>query len=155
MLLQYIQASMRKARYEILPEEGAYYGEIPAFDGVYGHASQLEACREEMEEVLEEWEAYSRPRPLSGLCGAGASPAGGRGARETRRHLHRAPSPHRHPGVPSKHFNPRISPHFGCPEGKEPGWRMVKKEKQAKSLRKHWEANILDVTPILQLQNLG
>lgn len=46
---------MRRARYEILPDDGMFYGEIPGFDGVYGTGATLEACREELEEVLEEW----------------------------------------------------------------------------------------------------
>jgi predicted RNase H-like HicB family nuclease len=46
---------MRKARYEILPDDGSFYGEIPGFDGVYANADTLEACRDELEEVLEEW----------------------------------------------------------------------------------------------------
>jgi predicted RNase H-like HicB family nuclease len=46
---------MRKARYEILPDDGSYYGEIPGFDGVYANTNTLEACRDELEEVLEEW----------------------------------------------------------------------------------------------------
>jgi predicted RNase H-like HicB family nuclease len=55
MLTKYIQAAMRQAKYEILPDDGSFYGEIPGFQGVYANANQLEACREELEEVLEEW----------------------------------------------------------------------------------------------------
>lgn len=55
MLTNYIRAAMRQARYEILPDDGTFYGEIPGFDGVYANAATLEACREELEEVLEEW----------------------------------------------------------------------------------------------------
>ena len=55
MLTNYIKAAMRQARYEILPDDGTYYGEIPRFDGVYANAKSLEACRDELEEVLEEW----------------------------------------------------------------------------------------------------
>lgn len=55
MLTNYIRAAMRQARYEILPEDKSFYGEIPGFEGVYANASTLEACREELEEVLEEW----------------------------------------------------------------------------------------------------
>jgi predicted RNase H-like HicB family nuclease len=55
MLTKYIRAAMRKARYEILPDDGTYYGEIVGFDGVYANADTLEACRDELEEVLEEW----------------------------------------------------------------------------------------------------
>lgn len=55
MLTKYLQGAMRRARYEILPDEGTYYGEIPGFDGVYADAGTLEDCREQLEEVLEEW----------------------------------------------------------------------------------------------------
>jgi len=46
---------MRRAKYEILQDDGTFYGEIPGFDGVYANSDTLEACREELEEVLEEW----------------------------------------------------------------------------------------------------
>ena len=55
MLTSYIRAAMGRARYEILPDDGSFYGEIPGFEGVYANAETLEACREELEEVLEEW----------------------------------------------------------------------------------------------------
>jgi predicted RNase H-like HicB family nuclease len=55
MLTKYIQAAMRKAKYEILPDDGTFYAEIPGFQGVYANAATLEECREELEEVLEEW----------------------------------------------------------------------------------------------------
>lgn len=55
MLTEYIQAALRRARYEILSEDGMYYGEIQGFDGVYANTETLEACREELREVLEEW----------------------------------------------------------------------------------------------------
>jgi len=46
---------MKRARYEILPQDKTFYGEIPGFDGVYANANTLESCREELEEVLEDW----------------------------------------------------------------------------------------------------
>ncbi|MCC6446471.1 MAG: type II toxin-antitoxin system HicB family antitoxin [Armatimonadetes bacterium] len=55
MLTRYIRSAMRRARYEILPDDRSFYGEIPGFDGVYGNADTLESCRDELEEVLEEW----------------------------------------------------------------------------------------------------
>jgi predicted RNase H-like HicB family nuclease len=66
MLTNYIRAAMRQARYEILPDDGTFYGEIPGFDGIYANADTLEACREELEEVLEEWILFrvSRNLPL-------------------------------------------------------------------------------------------
>jgi predicted RNase H-like HicB family nuclease len=55
MLGQYIQAALRQAKYEILSDDGSYYGEIPEFQGVYANADTLEKCRNELAEVLEEW----------------------------------------------------------------------------------------------------
>lgn len=64
MLLGYIQAAMRHARYEILSADGTYYGKIPKCRGVYAHAKTLEACREELQEVLEEWILFRVHRNL-------------------------------------------------------------------------------------------
>jgi predicted RNase H-like HicB family nuclease len=66
MLTTYIRAAMRQAKYEILLDDGTFYGEIPGFDGIYANADALEACREELEEVLEEWIFFrvSRNLPL-------------------------------------------------------------------------------------------
>ncbi|MFN0139712.1 MAG: type II toxin-antitoxin system HicB family antitoxin [Pyrinomonadaceae bacterium] len=55
MLTQYIQAAMRKAKYEILEDSGEFYGEIPGFQGVWANAKTLEGCREELAEALETW----------------------------------------------------------------------------------------------------
>jgi len=54
MLTSYIQAAMRLAKYEIL-EDQTYYGEIPGFQGVWANTDSLEACREELQSVLEDW----------------------------------------------------------------------------------------------------
>ena len=66
MLTEYLQAAMRHARYEILSDNGSFYGEIPGFVGVYANSRALELCREEMEEVLDEWVLFrvSRNLPL-------------------------------------------------------------------------------------------
>ena len=55
LLTDYIRAAMHRAKYEILEDDGTFYGEIPGFQGVYANADTLEACREELEEVLEGW----------------------------------------------------------------------------------------------------
>jgi len=55
MIRNYLNAALHNAHYEILPEDGTYYGEIKECCGVYANASTLEKCREELEEVLEEW----------------------------------------------------------------------------------------------------
>jgi predicted RNase H-like HicB family nuclease len=54
ILTEYIRAAMHRATYEIL-SDGTFYGEIPGFQGVYANAETLEACREQLQEVLEGW----------------------------------------------------------------------------------------------------
>lgn len=56
---------MRRAHYEILEEDGTYYGEIPGVEGVYANAETLEACRDELEEILEEWVLFRISRNLA------------------------------------------------------------------------------------------
>ncbi|MBF0235360.1 MAG: type II toxin-antitoxin system HicB family antitoxin [Desulfamplus sp.] len=65
MLLEYIQAALYHAKYEILPDDGSYYGEIPECNGVYANADTLEKCREELREVLEEWVLFRVYKNLS------------------------------------------------------------------------------------------
>jgi predicted RNase H-like HicB family nuclease len=64
MLRDYVRGAMHRAHYEILKDDGTYYGEIPGFEGVYANADSLEACREELEEVLEEWVLFRVSRNL-------------------------------------------------------------------------------------------
>jgi predicted RNase H-like HicB family nuclease len=64
MLTAYIRAAMGRAKYEILPDDGSYYGEIPGFQGVYASAATLEACREELESTLEDWVLFRVSRNL-------------------------------------------------------------------------------------------
>ena len=45
MLTKYIAAAMHHATYELLPDDGTFYGEIPGFQGVYANVDTLEACR--------------------------------------------------------------------------------------------------------------
>jgi predicted RNase H-like HicB family nuclease len=55
MLTAYINAAMRNAHYEILEGGEGYVGKIPGLLGVWANADTLEACRDELREVLEEW----------------------------------------------------------------------------------------------------
>jgi predicted RNase H-like HicB family nuclease len=64
MLLEYVQAALRHAKYEILPDDASYYGEIAECNGVYASAGTLEQCREELREVLEEWVLFRVHRNL-------------------------------------------------------------------------------------------
>jgi predicted RNase H-like HicB family nuclease len=71
MLTEYIETAMRKAKYEILCDDNTFYGYIPGFDGVYANAEDLETCRSELKEVLEEWImlGISRHLPLPTVDG--------------------------------------------------------------------------------------
>jgi len=64
MLTNYLRAAMQRAKYEILSDDGSYYGEIAGFDGVYANTDTLEACRDELAEVLEEWILFRISRNL-------------------------------------------------------------------------------------------
>ena len=54
MLTEYVQAALRRARYERL-DDCSIYGEIPGFQGVFASAETLEACQEQLRQVLEGW----------------------------------------------------------------------------------------------------
>jgi len=54
MLYEYIQKALKKAQYKIL-DSGTWFAEIPAFEGVWANAKSVEECRQELQEVLEEW----------------------------------------------------------------------------------------------------
>lgn len=73
MILRYLQAGMRHARYEILQDDQSFYGEIAECPGVYANAPTLERCREELEEVLEEWVLFRihKNLPLPEIDGIG------------------------------------------------------------------------------------
>ncbi len=55
MLTAYIRAAMRRAHYEIIEDDGSFYGSIPVIPGIWANANTLEACRDELESVLEGW----------------------------------------------------------------------------------------------------
>lgn len=71
MVREYLSAAMERASFETLSDDNAVYGEIPGFEGVFAHAATLEACRRELEEVLEEWVLFrvSRNLPLPTVGG--------------------------------------------------------------------------------------
>ena len=54
MLIQYIQAAMRHAKYECM-ENGRFFARIPQCKGVWGEGKTLESCREDLEGALQDW----------------------------------------------------------------------------------------------------
>ena len=63
MFAEYLDAAMLHAVYEQI-EDGTYFGEIPSFQGVWSNAATLEAARQELVEVLEEWILFRISRQL-------------------------------------------------------------------------------------------
>ena len=64
MIRPYIAAAMAKAEYEILCDDGSFFGRIPGFQGVWANNDTLEECRAELEDVLDEWLLFSFSRNL-------------------------------------------------------------------------------------------
>jgi predicted RNase H-like HicB family nuclease len=54
MLFEYIQKALRKAEYKLL-DNGTWFAEIPGFEGIWANGQTVEECRNELQEVLEEW----------------------------------------------------------------------------------------------------
>ena len=54
MLTEYIHAALKRAEYKKL-EDGSWFAEIPEFQGVWSNGKTVEDCRNEFQEVLEEW----------------------------------------------------------------------------------------------------
>ena len=54
MLSEFIFKKLREARYKLL-KDGSYFGEIASLRGIWANANNLEDCRKELQEVLEDW----------------------------------------------------------------------------------------------------
>ncbi|MFZ2205158.1 MAG: type II toxin-antitoxin system HicB family antitoxin [Minisyncoccia bacterium] len=54
MLTDFIGKKLQSAKYKLL-EDNTFFGEIPNIKGVWANAKTLEACRKELQEVLEDW----------------------------------------------------------------------------------------------------
>lgn len=54
MFTDFINKKLKEAQYKILKDE-SYFGEIPGLKGVWASAENLEDCRKELQEVLEDW----------------------------------------------------------------------------------------------------
>ena len=54
MLTEFIEQQLKKSHYKIL-KDGTYFGEIAGLKGIWASAKNLEDCRKELKEVLEDW----------------------------------------------------------------------------------------------------
>ena len=55
MLAHFLDIAMELARYEIIEDEGTYWGEIPGFQGVWARHETLAGCQRELREALSDW----------------------------------------------------------------------------------------------------
>lgn len=64
MLSSYILTKLKQSKYKLL-DDGTYFGDIPSIKGVWANAKTLEACREELQSVLESWIVLSLTKEKS------------------------------------------------------------------------------------------
>lgn len=57
MLASYLDQAMEMAVYEIIEDEGTFWGEIPGLQGVWARHETLEGCRRTLREALSDWVA--------------------------------------------------------------------------------------------------
>ncbi len=57
MLASYLDNAMEQAAYEIIEDEGTYWGEIPGLQGVWARHATLTGCQRELREALSDWVA--------------------------------------------------------------------------------------------------
>ena len=55
MLAQYLDKALELARYEIVEDDGDYWGEIPGFQGVWAKHETLLGCQRELREAPSDW----------------------------------------------------------------------------------------------------
>jgi predicted RNase H-like HicB family nuclease len=55
MLASYLDRALEQAVYEIIEDEGTYWGEIPGLQGVWARHSTLIGCQRELREALSDW----------------------------------------------------------------------------------------------------
>ncbi len=65
MLLEYIQAALERAHYEIIEDEEPFYGEVPSLDGIWATGKTLEECRRNLAEAIEDWVLFSVAKGLA------------------------------------------------------------------------------------------
>jgi len=74
MLASYLDIAMELAQYEIVAEDGAYWGEIPGLQGVWAKHQTLAGWQRELREALSDWVALRLRLGLQILeCAAQAS----------------------------------------------------------------------------------
>lgn len=71
MVIEYIEAAMDRAHYEMIDDEEPFYGEIPELQGVWATSHTLEDCRRNLQDVVEGWLILSlkQEQPIPEISG--------------------------------------------------------------------------------------
>ena len=71
MIIEYIEAALSCAKYELIKDEEPYYGEVPKLKGVWATGKTLEECRNNLRETIEGWIVVRLRKNLSipPICG--------------------------------------------------------------------------------------
>ena len=48
MIVEYMEAALQRAKYEIIRDEEPFYGEVPDLRGVWATGKTLEECRQRL-----------------------------------------------------------------------------------------------------------
>ena len=65
MIIEYVEAALANAKYEVIEDEEPYYGEVPTLAGVWSTGKTLEECRKNLAEVIDGWIVIRLKRGLS------------------------------------------------------------------------------------------
>ena len=65
MIREHLDAAMRRAHYELIEDEEPFYGEVLDLQGVWATGKTLEACRQNLAEVVDGWVLIRLARGLS------------------------------------------------------------------------------------------
>ena len=55
MIIEYIEAALQRAKYDIIEDDEPYYGEIPELPGVWATGANLEECRRSLADAVDSW----------------------------------------------------------------------------------------------------
>ena len=55
MIMEYIEAALNKARYDMMKDKEPFYAAVPGLEGVYATGKTLEECRKNLTEVIDGW----------------------------------------------------------------------------------------------------
>ena len=65
MLLEYIQAALDSAHYEIIQDEEPFYGQVPSLEGGWATGKALKEYRQNLDEAIEDWVLFSIAKGFS------------------------------------------------------------------------------------------